>query len=434
MKKVEKYIITYILMIILFFIMLFITSLIPREVIKPNIKKSADILFNDGEFFKIPTFGKEINSDISTDAIMLNIVYSMDDSNRIESIMKNRRNYIPEKTQIVIPDVVGDLHHEGERYLMTKELKDTANDIELKSYEYARYWHGYIIILRPLLIFFDVIEIRIILQITILLALLIMLYYIYKNVNLKIASLILICFIAMDLLTWILTIQGNFVMIIAIITSIFVANKKITDKNFSLILFIVGGITAYLDFLTTPLITFLLPIVIFNLVNNDKTDCKTVLINFIKRAFAWGLGYFLTWAIKWGLCDLLYGTGIIENSIEQFLYRVGITSKYKFKNNIVVASLKFNIIAGAANILNILIILLMYPIILKNIVLNGKNIFFSPNKIVYYISAVLPILWYILIAEHSMHHYFFTYKTMLITLISIVLIICDNKLEKPKED
>lgn len=33
-----------------------------------------------------------------------------------------------------------------------------------------------------------------------------------------------------------------------------------------------------------------------------------------------------------------------------------------------------------------------------------------------------------------MHHYFFTYKTMLITLISIVLIICDNKLEKPKED
>lgn len=256
MKKVKKYIITYILMIILFFIMLFITSLIPREVIKPNIKKSADILFNDGEFFKIPTFGKEINSDISTDAIMLNIVYSMDDSNRIESIMKNRRNYIPEKTQIVIPDVVGDLHHEGERYLMTKELKDTANDIELKSYEYARYWHGYIIILRPLLIFFDVIEIRIILQITILLALLIMLYYIYKNVNLKIASLILICFIAMDLLTWILTIQGNFVMIIAIITSIFVANKKITDKNFSLVLFIVGGITAYLDFLTTPLITF----------------------------------------------------------------------------------------------------------------------------------------------------------------------------------
>lgn len=427
MKKFSKYVITYLVMIILLFGLLLITSLIPRESIKSNIEKSADILINEGERFSIPSFGKENFNDNSTDAIMLNIIYSIDNKNIIESSLKARRNYIPGKTQNVVPDMIGDLPHEGEIYLMTKELQDTANDVELNSYEYARYWHGYMSVLRPLLVFFDITEIRIIIQIALITSLLIMLYYVYKNVNFKIAILILLCFISMDMLTWITTIQGNFVMLIAIIISIFVANKKITSQKFNMILFVVGGITVYLDFLTTPFVTFLLPVIIFNLVNNENKNCKKVLCEYIKRMLAWGLGYALVWIAKWVLIDLLYGTRIIENSIIQISYRTGIASKPYIPVNMPIIALKNNYLAAAMNLFNITLLLLMYPIFFAKLAEKGKSYFFSANKLVYYISAVMPVIWFLILAEHSAQHYFFTYKNALMTLISIVLIICDNK-------
>ena len=433
MKAILKYVLVFVSMILIFLGLLVIVSYIPRENIEKSIKKSVDIIVNEGEEKKAISFPREIYINNSTDAIMLNITYSIDTNNKLESIMKARRNFaFEDKVKRIVPDTVGDLHHENDTYSMTTELYNTVNGIEQNSYEYARYWHGYIVILRPLLVFFNLSQIRIILGLIIIISLLIMLYYIYKNINIKISLIMFMFFLSMDLLAWGSVIQGSIVMIIALITSIFIANKKITDKNINIILFIVAGLTAYFDFFTTPLITFLLPIIIFNLMNNEEKSFKKVIYDFAKSAIIWGLGYALIWGTKWLLIDIMYHTQIIKNAVRQIFYRTGITSKSIIGGNVILIALKNNYLFSA-NYLNVLMLVLIYFWLFINIDKYGKKYFFTSKKLVYYITAFIPIIWYIVASEHSWQHYHFTYKLCMITFLSMALIVFDNKNIEKKE-
>ena len=73
-----------------------------------------------------------------------------------------------------------------------------------------------------------------------------------------------------DLITWSYNVQGMFVMLISLIASCLVAGGKINSKNLSYSLFVIGMFTAYLDFLTVPFVTCLMPIIINNLVKEDN--------------------------------------------------------------------------------------------------------------------------------------------------------------------
>lgn len=290
-----------------------------------------------------------------------------------------------------------------------------------KVFDYARYWHGYIVILRPLLLIFNIFEIRIILQIVLLLFFVILLYYISKKRSWKLSLIYLVSFIALDLLAWITTIQGILVMIIATVTSVFIANGKINNKNMNLLLFISGALTAYFDFLTTPLITFLLPIITYKMINIEETTIKKELISFIKNGFSWGVGYLGFWTSKWIITDLILDTEIIKLSLEQILYRIGSGRK-----NINFLALLYNCIFSA-NILNIIMYVTTFWCSLCFGARKGIKYFFEKQKLYYYLCMIIPIVWYCIIADHSYQHYFFTYKTLIITLLGYMLIVFDDR-------
>ena len=154
MKTFLKYILLYIAITAIFLSSLLIVSYIPQKAIKANVSESADIMVEEGEKRRFRSFGRSLFNDNSTDAIMLNLTYTIDEENKLESIIKARRNYVPGITEKIVEDIVGDLPHETEEYLMTDELFDTVNGKKQVSYEYTRYWHGYIVILRILLTLF----------------------------------------------------------------------------------------------------------------------------------------------------------------------------------------------------------------------------------------------------------------------------------------
>ena len=254
----------------------------PKKYIEENVKESAEILYDEGEEVYYDSLGRSMYDNNSTDAIMLNLTYTIDEDNRIESLIRARRNFVPGVTEKIKPDMLGNLHYESNTFLMTKELLDTTNGKNQTSYEYTRYWHGYIVILRVLLVFFNITTIRWITQIILLTLLGILMYYLKKNASWKIAISVLMAFIATDLFIWVYTIQGMYVKIIGLLLSIFIANKKVNEKNINMWLFISGGLTAYFDFLTTPLISVLLPIITYTAVNNEK---KTTLKEEIFKLF-----------------------------------------------------------------------------------------------------------------------------------------------------
>lgn len=439
MKTILKYALLYIIITALFLGGLLLVSYIPKEAIKDNVRESAEIMVKEGEGKSFSSLGRVIFNDNSTDAIMVNLTYTIDEDNRLESIVKARRNYIPGVTKEITNDLVGDLPHETERYAMTEELLNTVDGKEQMSYEYTRYWHGYIVILRILLLFFNITTIRWIIQIALIVLLIILMYYLKKNVSFKTAIALIIAFIATDIFVWVYTIQGMFVMIIAVLVSIFIANKKIDEKNINIWLFISGALTAYLDFLTTPLVSLLLPIIIYTATNNKETTFKIECLSLIKNSFAWGFGYFGLWAAKWIIADLLYGMEIILLSFVQIYYRMGGIREFNI-GNVGLHGLLRNIV-NSINILVVVVYALIYIYAMGRIGSYKKGYFLTSEKLPYYFTYIVPFIWYYVISEHSYQHFFFTYKTMVIPILAITFIVLDDrngkyliKKEKKKEE
>lgn len=429
MKTFLKYALVYILLILIFLGSLLAVSYIPKESIKDNIKKSSKVLIYEGDRKFFNSLGRKIFNDNCTDAIMLNLTYTIDENNKLESIIKARRNFIPNVTTEIVSDIVGDLPHETTRYLMTHELLNTANGQKQTSYEYTRYWHGYIVIFRILLTMFDIVTIRIIIQITLFILIFILMYYLMKNSNYKLSIALLVSFIATDLFTWSFVVQGMFVMIIAVAISIFIANKKINEKNINLWLFISGALTAYFDFLTTPLVSVLLPIIIYSAVNNiETTTFKKECIRIIKNLIAWSFGYLGIWSAKWIIADLLYDMDIIKLSLVQIHYRIGGMRDYGLKN-LGFHSLMENII-NSINCFRVAVYVIIYIYSMLRIKFYKKGYFLSNEKLPYYICLVIPLLWYYVISEHSYQHFFYTYKMMFITMLSILFLVLDDRNKK----
>src|SRR5574344_2119485 len=165
MKTILKYILIYLVLILICFGSLFLTSLIPSSSIKENVSQSAELLKTETNRKIVSIRDRKYMLDNFTDALMINTAFSIDSTKPVNSFMLARKNYIPNITQVEYRDAGDELKSASKYETLDQvgELCDTVNSDITESFEYARYWHGYLIFLRPLLLIFDILQIRIIL-------------------------------------------------------------------------------------------------------------------------------------------------------------------------------------------------------------------------------------------------------------------------------
>ncbi len=184
-KRVLKYIIIYVSIIITFLLLLTGVSLIPKSKIEKNVKETAETLTEQTNRYEIPIRNWYMLFDNYTDALMVNTAYSIDNKNPFYSAMVARKNYIPGVTEEIYPDRTGGIGRASKYQDLDQvgELNDTIKGIKNESFEYARYWHGYLVLLRPALVFFNVTQIRNIMTVVFTLLLMILIILLIKNVN-----------------------------------------------------------------------------------------------------------------------------------------------------------------------------------------------------------------------------------------------------------
>lgn len=426
LKNVIKYIIVYIVLMIILFSALLIVSVIPKSAIEENCKKSANQLLKQGEKVYYKSFDRQMYTDNSTDSIMVNIVYSMDDNNKIESIMKCRRNYTPEVTSMVWGDMLGNLPYHSSRFSMVNEFYQTTEGIDINSYEYARYWHGYIVLLRPLLVFFDYKEIIVIMYFVLSVLLAILLMNVHRKKGLPAAIAVLAAFIAVEYLEWYQNMQGNYVLLIALISSMIISTGIITRQHLNLLLFIESGLIAYMDLLTFPLVGFVMPVIIFNLFSEEDDNCKKRFKLLIGNAVACILGFGLIWLGKLVISDWLINTRVLSLSIQQFRFRLGMyLSSEQLKARMFHRAYQ-KIFYYGLTIADLIIIIIGTIYGLYCLKKYGPKYYFSSKKIVYYLCMLVPFVWYTIVLEHSYLHFFFTYRNLLISYMCLLLIYADN--------
>lgn len=424
MKQTLKIVITYFSLILSFMLLLTISSVFPSKYIKTNVEQSSRTLMKEGNTLKKEVIGREkpMEFDNYTDALMINTAYSIDNKTPLYSSFVARKNYIPGITEYIYEDTSGELKSASKykRHNEVGELANTVNGEKLESFEYARYWHGYLVVLRPLLLIANLEQIRIIFTILLLLLFIIFVYFIYKKINFTVSAIFAMGLISIEYFYLGFSMQGIFIFFITMISSIILLAKNGKMENLSIFFFAIGMLTNFFDFLTVPMVTYAIPMILHFLLKQkeEKVTVKNVLIDSIKYGMLWGIGYGLTWIIKWILVDFIYNKDIVKTAIAQVFYRSIGTNKIKFSG-----SIKRNFEYEAkflpiTMVITFIIIDIELAIGKLKIKANKFNIKLYIIEILpYLILGVMPIIWYTILKDHSYKHAFFTYRNILITNI-----------------
>lgn len=430
LKTIIKYVITFIVTMIILISLLFLSSLIPSSYIEENVRKSSEFL-DDRDIYEkegIKTFGKTEILFLFTDAIMLNTAYSIDSNHPYESMMLARKNYIPGQTQNMheeVPVNIGTSPNYVDEFGNTFQVAELYGLMHgeniVDSYEYTRYWHGYLIFLRPLLTILSVEGIRNLLFVITIILTIIVLFLIIKKINFITAIIYLLSFLAVNLFVICNSMNEITTFIIALVAMIFILLKNGKFKNPASVFLVIGMCTSFFDLLTTPLVTIGLTLPLYVLLN-IKDNNKKLYLDCFKICIGWVVGYGLCWTLKWAITDITLNKQIISDAIKQVVVRTGDVKDVGFLKIV-----EINLIALGKTTIRVFVVLLaifaviglakeIYVKKVKKSKTEGVQIL---KNLIFLIIAVFPFAWYFALQNHSYIHSFFTNRILVITILNI---------------
>ena len=195
-----------------------------------------------------------------------------------------------------------------------------ARNGEITSY--GRYWHGYLLFLKPLLLFFNLSDIRTMLmaaQFSLAAALLCLAC---KKKGARLAVPLGLALVCLNPVSTAMSMQYTSIYLLTLIFALIELHTDSFSRERGWVLYLLLGIcTAFLDFLTYPCAAFgicvLLEILLFRGSAREKLG-KTIL-----SGFCWGVGYGGMWSGKWVVGSLLTGQNILADAIVTAQYRTG---------------------------------------------------------------------------------------------------------------
>ena len=443
-----KFILIFVILLGIYFAIMTLTSLIPSGMLENNVRESSETLVQEGEKVTFDLKYKEENIFTFTDALMINTAYSIDNNHPIESFILARKNYIPGQTTEFYPDGQYNLganenyisKENGDLY-QTKELYGLMHGDNIQdSYEYARYWHGYLSILRPLLLLFNYSGIRIVLAIITLISIVALITLLCKKISITSGVIYGIGLLAISIFIVTKSINEILIFIVAFISSIILLLKKNPEKNIGIFFFVVGSVSNFIDLLTAPLVTLGITAITYFLLiqkNESKVNIKRYILDFLKICISWALGYGSTWLSKWVITEIFFGRPIISQAIEQAVFRSNgpqINGVNIFSlSNVFIRNMEY---LSSPVAITILIIAVIYIIVMM-IINRNKKIDFKENLkkcLPYILIFFLPVIWYMVLKQHSYTHVNFTYRILVISIISLLIIASKILVSKNMED
>ncbi len=442
---VLKYVSLFIILIVIFNLLLYLACSFDSKKIEKNVKESADILAKQGILYKL-TYTFDVTNNNSTDTVIMNESYSVDSNDPFTSYMKARKNYKKGQTDYQLLETTGEgvtIHYNEETkedeatfYEPTVELKDFLDGKIHHSVNYGRYWHGYLILYRPLLLIFNVLQIR---TFTLYIFVLLFAYFLYllkKRFSTSVMVIYGMSLICSGYFSASYSLESTPIYLVMMISSIIYLKRLDKMKNMGLYIFAFGCIANYVDYLTVPLITLAVPCSLYLLkMIEQEEDWKTCVKFLIKCSILWVTGYALTWFTKWLLYDIFINDGksMIKIGFTQSFYRTT-------RVNAEVGTEKSYINA----IINIIGKVSFYTIITAGIIMwinkfkiNVKEI--NKSTVVFIIISLYSIIWYVVLANHTLLHGYFTYRQSLLFMLGILLFVnqlfvnSDNKKKRSKK-
>lgn len=320
----------------------------------------------------------------------------------------------------------------GEAYVQDKSI--SALEAALYMNGYTRYWHGYQVFLRPLLVFYQVYQIRY-LNMT---AFFFLLFWTLSALRRRLGRLEAVAFllsmIGAHIVVIPMSMQFMAVFMVTMAASLVVMYRyPFAKSEHAPLFFMVVGMTInFLDLLTAPIVTLGIPLLLcLHLENREGLNARRAASIVLGNSAAWTAGYGLCWAAKWGIASLVLRESQSEIVWSKIRYWAIESEKSTGRIDAALVNLKdFFLIQGIRTMVFPAAFLLLLIIL-------AVVCFRREKRAAFVVIAMLgvclyPYIWYVVLAEHSFLHHWFTYRAQIVTqfgaYLSVTALIDRGKL------
>lgn len=397
-KELKPFAKTYVILVAVFFLSMALVYCIPVSWIQDNVEKSLAVMETEGERPMYAFYRHSAIVDNHTDMLMY------------ESLIQNRDYY-------------------------------NAVQASVSINQYPRYWHGYQVLLRPLTVVFQVQELR---YLGMLLFYLLFFWsaWLIAQKTKPLHAMLYVLTIASGYLVAVTTcfqyLTTFYVLFLSLIVLLYRYDK---DRPMRLMLyfFIIGMVENFFDFLTYPIITLGIPLILllWMKVRDERADFKNNFWFMFKASISWGLGYALCWISKWAITTVVLGVRYfwrtmsvvqyrLEGSEDEPLDRIGTIRK----NLKAWMNVQDEGIISWSKVALLILIAALILVIWKKLKDMKTILAYVPILFV----AAYPYIWYLVMSNHSQIHYWYTYRAQLVTLFGIFIFMGSILKGKEKGD
>lgn len=287
-------------------------------------------------------------------------------------------------------------------------------------YEYGRYWHGYCIFLRPLLLMLNRNQTRLLCGAVLSCAFLSLLAILcHKKRFPEFFSLICAAYICNFYVTTKCLQYFNCTFYALLFSCLMLQKQSLYRKRKGLCFFIIGMLANFFDLLTFESLTLSLPLLLAELENEERLFGK--LLNVLKSSLLWLTGYAFMFASK---CLLYYfaapdtAAHMLGFKITQRMIGVDSSEKYPFSETIklTLSCLKGVTFSNYGWICLFFVILFLIAAVLRIFYQNKR----LDNAIVAFVIGLIPIARFFVVREHSSSHFYFTYYALITSVIAVL--------------
>jgi hypothetical protein len=413
---------------------------IPRQALHKNSQISADYFATRQPFE--PLWDDYINSiqDNFSDTLLCDISYCIDGQHPFRSVILAK--YTQDETQQA---------YEG--------LLSAVNDEQEPNMEYGRYWHGSLVLIRPLLLIMPIDKIRILCGSIICIIQLVITAILVRRGKRAFGFCYLLAFILIH--PWMLFTSleyGTAFLTASVASLVMVSGKDRSPAKLISFFAITGVITCFVDFLTTEMLTFTMPMLLLlaegiqerktessrkgQKKTKDKRDsrvkdnCMLVLY----CGLNWLVGYLGMFTLKIFLLTVVAGKDTMITSLKEGLFRLG--GEVRVSNVSATQTVDFARRLSGAIWHNLAC---LYPthagvmeaggvwlttgfILIAGLIL----VYLLHDRIEYQIVipmvmvALVPFIRFLVLSNHSYVHFFITYRVLITTIAVYLFFVYDN--------
>lgn len=333
---------------------------------------------------------KQCQMDNFTDALILNQAYRMSSDSLLRSTLSPSRAAGPWASVDVLRN-------------------QTEGQVD-KVMPYPRYWHGSTFLARILLVLGDYTRLRFILYMASTLLLVFTGIALFRRCGPWPVAMLLLALMGVHAFVMEFSLQFFPVLAISLVAIWLIARWDFSRARIAMLMFIVGALTAYFDLLTAPLMTLGLPLCFMLWLMPKESSFREMFVALLVVGATWAAGYAGAWAFKWLLATVVLQVNVFSDAYSNVMLRANELEDY---TRLDAVTQNFGMLS--ASLLCCIAMMLVVVLLLR---FDGRG---WRRTLLFLLLAAMPYVWYLLVANHSYLHWWFTFRSQAVSLLAMMM-------------